>query len=114
MRARARTRVQGRLNEGSVRIIAAKGIWEHHWDLPDLGGNPTLGEFPQCSIADILAVEAEIHAALPPNSMLVGRDPEQQQCLHVPLEMLPVRPFAVYCSLCDAASAPLCCTLSHR
>lgn len=58
-----------------VKVIAAKGEMAKHPQLealPDLGSDPTMGQFPDLSITDLRQLQLAVHAPQPRNSVLVG------------------------------------------
>ena len=58
-----------------MKVIAAKGEMAKHPQLeglPDLGSDPTMGQFPDLSITDLRQLQLAVHAPQPRNSVLVG------------------------------------------
>eukprot|EP01052_Picozoa_sp_SAG31_P013711 SAG31_NODE_831_length_11669_cov_3.410026_14_plen_214_part_00 len=58
----------------TVKVLAAKGDWAGAFGtLPDLAaGGATLGDFPTCTVSQIVALQAAIYEPQPDNTCLVG------------------------------------------
>ena len=85
-----------------VKVIAAKGEMANHpqlEDLPDLGSNPTLDQFPDLSIDALKLLKSAVYAPQPPNSVLVDGG---RQWLH--LDALSKGPAGQFVQVVEVAS----------
>lgn len=61
--------------QNKVKVIAAKGEMANHpqlLDLPDLGSDPKMSQFPEMLLADLVQLQVVVYAPQPADSVLIG------------------------------------------